>query len=107
MVGRSSRDITNQAVVSVDGRTCQGAVAGVHTRGVCKRSVLIHLDDLPGKARKVIAFVAGTRRVLRVRGDSVRVVIGGSRKVTTVRLVVRTTRGTVRLKRRFHTCVRG
>jgi hypothetical protein len=43
---------------------------------------------------------------MRLHRDAVRVVIGGTHSVTTVRLLVRTSRGTVRLRRRFHTCVR-
>ncbi|MFL5894405.1 MAG: glycoside hydrolase family 3 C-terminal domain-containing protein, partial [Thermoleophilaceae bacterium] len=106
MVGRSLRDITNQAVVSVDGASCTGAVAGVRTVGVCRRSVLIHLNHVHGHIRKVVAIVLGTRRVLHVRRAAVRVVIGGPQKVTTVRLLVRTSHGTLRFKRRFHTCAR-
>jgi beta-glucosidase len=106
MVGRSSRDITNRAVVGVDGQSCEGAVAGVHVTGVCKRSVLVHVNHVRGRIRTVAAFVDGKRTRARLRRDAVRVIIGGTRKVTTVRLRLRTSRGTVRVKRRFHTCVR-
>jgi beta-glucosidase len=106
MVGSSSRAITNSQIVGIDGASCQGAVAGVHVAGTCKRSVLIHLNHVRGRIRRVLSFVSGTRRVLRLHHDAARVVIGGTRSVTTVRLLVRTSRGTVRFRRRFHTCVR-
>jgi beta-glucosidase len=106
MIGRSSRDITDSAQIAVDSQGCTGAVAGVRTRGVCKRSVLVHLNHVRGRIRSVVALVAGVRRTLKLRRDAVRVVIGGKHGVTTVRLLIRTSRGTVRLKRRFHTCAR-
>src|SRR5207249_460068 len=106
MVGSSSREITNGKVVAIDGASCEGAVLGVRVAGVCRRSVLIHLNHVRGRIRRVVAFVSGTRRVVRLHRDAVRVPIAGTAGVTKVRLLVRTSRGTVRLTRRFHTCVR-
>jgi hypothetical protein len=68
--------------------------------------VLVHLNHVRGRIRSVVALVAGVRRTLKLRRDAVRVVIGGKQGVTTVRLLVRTSHGTVRMKRRFHTCAR-
>jgi hypothetical protein len=107
MTGSSSREITNKTVVALDGASCQGAVKGVRTQGVCKRSVLVHLRHVRGRIRSVTATVAGKRYRFNGRRDAVRVVIGGASKISTVRLVIRTSRGTVRMKRRFHTCPAG
>ena len=107
MTGSSSRDITNRVVVGVDGATCQGASAGVRTQGVCKRSVLVHLRHVRGRMRSVTTFYAGRRKTFKGQREAVRVVIGGGNKISTVRVVIRTSRGTVRMKRRFHTCVGG
>jgi len=107
LVGSSSRDITNQTVVSLDGASCAGGVLGVKTLGVCKRSVLVHLRHVRGRIRTVVTTVAGRRTTFRGDREAVRVTIGGAAKITTVRLVIKTTRGTVRMKRRFHTCPPG
>jgi beta-glucosidase len=107
MLGSSSRDIAGKAVVSMDGASCDGGVLGVKTLGVCKRSVLVHLRHVKGRIRSVVATASGRRTTFKFKGnrDAVRVTIGGAAKITTVRLVIKTTRGTVRMKRRFHTCV--
>ncbi|MFL5840739.1 MAG: beta-glucosidase family protein, partial [Thermoleophilaceae bacterium] len=107
MIGSSSREITNRSVVGLDGAGCQGAGAAVRTQGVCKRSVLVHLRHVHGRVRSVTAYYAGKRKTFKGRRDAVRVVIGGAQKITTVSLVIRTSRGTVRMKRRFETCVSG
>jgi Fibronectin type III-like domain len=107
MAGSSSREITNRAVVSVDGASCSVGVLGVRTQGVCKRSVLVHLRHVRGRIRSVTATVDGKRYRFRGRRDAVRVVIGGASKISTVRVAIRTSRGIVRMKRRFHTCVPG
>jgi hypothetical protein len=68
--------------------------------------VLVHLRHVRGRIKSVTASVGGKRTTFKGRRDAVRVVIGGAAKVSTVRLVIRTTRGTVRMTRRFHTCAR-
>jgi beta-glucosidase len=107
MAGSSSREITNRLTLAVDGASCgAAALKGVRTQGICKRSVLVHLRHVRGRIKRVTASVGGKRTTFKGRRDAVRVVIGGAAKVSTVRLVIRTTRGTVRMTRRFHTCAR-
>lgn len=105
MAGASSRDIAARRTLAVDS-SCKGAAAAVKTRGVCRRSVLVHLRHVKGRIRSVVALTGGKRKVFKGNREAVRVTIGGTRKISTVRLLIRTTRGTVRMKRRFHTCVR-
>jgi hypothetical protein len=104
MAGASSRNIAARRSVAVDG-ACAGAAANARTKGVCKRSVLVHLRHVKGRIQSVTAFYGGRRKVFKGRRHAVRVTIGGARTISTVRLLIRTSRGSVRMKRRFHTCV--
>jgi beta-glucosidase len=105
MAGRSSRDITNRATLAVDGARCPGRAAVVKSAGVCKRTVLVHLRHVRGRMKSVTVFSGGRRFVFKGRHESVRVLIGGTAKISTLRLVIRTSRGSARMTRRFHTCV--
>ena len=116
MVGRSSRDIDQQATLAVGNASCPGAAARVpaprRSARTCasRRSILIHLRRVRrADVRRVTVAIAGRRaRTLKGRRGAVRVVLRGHpRSTVRVRLVVRTATGrTVRITRRYHTCVK-
>jgi beta-glucosidase len=112
LVGRSSRNLPQQAIIAVRGANCPGAVAAIPARGAhrctSRRFVRITLKRVRrGRVRKVTVFVGGRRqRVFHGPRRRVRVKLAGlPRGRYRVRVVTRTTRGRRRVQTRSYlTC---
>ena len=115
MVGRSSRDIDQDATLAVGGASCPGAAARVpiSTRAracASRRRILVHLRGVRrASVRRVTVVVNGKRRrVLGGPRSAVRVSLTGrARGIYRIRLVIRT-RGGRRVvdARTYRTCVK-
>jgi beta-glucosidase len=116
LVGHSSRDVSMQATVSVDGASCPGAAAsfvthaqGVGTTAPCltRRSVRIRLLRVRRSSVRQVTVYLNGRRARTLRGHRVVVPVsfnGRPAGVVRVRLVVRTAKGRRVLRRAYTLC---